>query len=112
MKFQGIIFGYKINSFSYYENLVYATTLIKSQQLIRWQLILEEFGTNIQHIARVDKILYDRLIIFLSTSFKKYKHTKMKSQCCTDELFSMITYENNEDCFLLDLFNVQIEHQK
>ena len=38
-KFQVIIFGYEINVFPYYKNLVYAITLSESQRVMRWQLI-------------------------------------------------------------------------
>ena len=41
--------------------MVYAATLSESQRLIRWQLILEEFGPNIQNIAGVDNIVSDVL---------------------------------------------------
>ena len=35
-----------------------ATTLSESQQVMRWRLILEEFGpSNIQHIAKVDNMI-------------------------------------------------------
>ena len=43
-------FGYKINIFSCHKHLVYATTLSESQNFMRWRLIIEDFGTNIQHI--------------------------------------------------------------
>ena len=52
-QFRGILFGYSINVFSDHKNLVYAATLSESQRVMRWRLILEEFGPNIQHIAGV-----------------------------------------------------------
>ena len=45
-QFQGIIFGYEINIFSYHKNLVYAKNLSEYQRVMRWQLIIEEFGPN------------------------------------------------------------------
>ena len=71
-KFLGILFGYEINVLSYHKNLVYAATLSESQRVIRWQIILEEFGPNIQHIAGVDNIVADTLSIFPSTPSDKY----------------------------------------
>ena len=54
-QFRGILFGYPINSIfsGDHMNLVYyATTLIESQRVMRWRLILEEFGPNdIQHMS-------------------------------------------------------------
>ena len=49
-QFRGIIFGYEIKIFSYHKNMVYAATLSESQMVMCWQLIIEEFGPNIQHI--------------------------------------------------------------
>ena len=66
-QFRGIIFGYEINVFSDHKNLVYAATLSESQRVIRWRLILGEFGPNNQHIAGVDKIVADTLSRFPST---------------------------------------------
>ena len=54
--------------FSDNKNLVWATTLSESQNVIRWWIIIEEIGINIQHIDRVDNIVADTLIILPSTS--------------------------------------------
>ena len=59
--FQGILFGYEINVLLYHKNLVYAATLSESQRVMRWQIILEEFGPNIQHIAGFDNNVADML---------------------------------------------------
>ena len=61
-QFRGIIFGYEINVFSYHKNTVYAATLSESQRVMRRRLIIKDFGTNIQHIDRVDNIVADTLI--------------------------------------------------
>ena len=70
-QFRRIIFGYEINVFSYHKNLVYAANLSESQRVMLWRLILKEFGTNIQHIAVVDKIVADTLSILPSTPSNK-----------------------------------------
>ena len=45
-----------------HNNLVYAATVSESQRVMRWRLILEEFGPNIQHtIAGVDNVVADVL---------------------------------------------------
>ena len=46
-QFQVILFGYEIKLFSDHKILVYVATLSESQQVVHWQLILEEFGLNI-----------------------------------------------------------------
>jgi len=47
-QFRGILFGYEINVFSDHKILVYyAATVSESQRVMRWRLILKEFGPNI-----------------------------------------------------------------
>ena len=70
-QFRGIIFSYEINVFSNHKNLVYASTLSESQKSMRWGLILEEFGYNIQHIYGVDNIVADTLNKLPSTTVDK-----------------------------------------
>ena len=76
---RGIISGYEINVFLYHKNLVYAATLSESQRVMRWQLILEESGINIQHIYGVDNIVADTLSRFPSTPSDKYETCKRKA---------------------------------
>ena len=102
-QFQGILFGFEINIFPDHKNLVYAATLSESQMVMRWQLIFEEFGLNIQHIAGVDNIVADRLSRFPSTPSDKYKPYTRKAQCCVNKSFAFGRIENNEDCFQLNL---------
>ena len=80
-QFQVIIFGYEINSFSDHKNLVYAATLSESQRVMRWQLIIEEFGPNIQYKDGFDNIVADMLSILPSTPSNKYKPCTRKAHC-------------------------------
>ena len=50
-KSRRILFGYEINVVSDNKILVYAATLSESQRVMRWRLIIEEFGPKIQHIV-------------------------------------------------------------
>ena len=59
--------------------MVYTATLSESPHFICWRLILEDFGTNIQHISGVDNIVYDTLSILPSTYFDKYDHITKKA---------------------------------
>ena len=70
------------------------------------------FYSNIQHISGVDSIIADMLSTFTSTSVDKYNPSTMKAQCCANKLVTIGREENNEDCFPLDLLNVQREQQK
>ena len=60
--------------------MVRATTLSGYQRVMLWQLILEDFGTSIQHIAGVDNIVADTLGRLPSTSINKYEPYKGKDQ--------------------------------
>ena len=84
-----IIFDYEINVFSYHKNLVYAATLSESQSAMRCQLILEEFGPNIQHISGVDNIVSDTLSILPSTPSYKNQPCTRKDQCRLNKLFAI-----------------------
>ena len=79
---------------------------------MRWSLIIEEFGPNIQHIAGVDNIVADTLSGLPYTSINKYKPNTRKDQCRTNKLFAISRAENNKDCSSLNLLNVQREQQK
>ena len=96
-QFQGILFGYEINVFSYHNNMVYAATLSEYQRVMRWRLMLEEFGPNIHHIAGVDNIVSDTISRLPSTTSDKYEPCTRKSRCCMNKLFSIGRVENNED---------------
>ena len=74
---------------------------------MRWRLIIEEFGTNIQHIAGIDNIWSDMISRLLSTSVNKYESSTSMSQCCASKLLEIGKGENNEDYFLPNIMNVQ-----
>ena len=106
-QFRGIIFGYEINIFSDHKNLVYAAKMSESQRMMCWRLILEDFGTTIQHIAGVDNIVADTLNRLLSTPSNKKELCTRKDQCRANKLFTIVREENNEHCFLLNVLIVQ-----
>ena len=60
-EFRNILFGYKINVYSDHKNLVHATTMSQSQRVMRWRLILEEFGPDIKHIKGEDNTVADAI---------------------------------------------------
>ena len=109
-QFKGILFGYEINVFSDHKNLVYEATLSQSQRVMRWRLILEEFGPNIQHIAGLDNVVADTLSRLPSAN------TDEKDSPCTpldshqaNELFAL---DNETESFPLSLSLVHREQQK
>ena len=46
-EFRNILFGYEIIVHSDHKNLVHAATISQSQRVMRWRMILEEFGPDI-----------------------------------------------------------------
>ena len=92
--------------------MIYASTLSEYQQVMRWKLAIEQFGTKIQHVAEVENIVSDMLSRLPSTSVKNYEPSTFKAQCHANELLSIGREENNEDFPLLNILNVQIEEQK
>ena len=108
-QFGGIILGYEINLLLDHKNLVYAATLSESQRVMRWRLILEEFGPNIQHIVVVDNIVSDNLSILPSTHSNKYDTCTRKAHSRANESFALGRIEINEDYLSLNLLIVQRE---
>ena len=60
-EFRNILFGYPIQVFSDHKNLVHAATMSQSQRVMRWRLILEEFGPDIKHIKGEDNVVADTI---------------------------------------------------
>ena len=92
--------------------MVYATTLNESQKVMRWQLILEGFGPNIQHISGVDNIVPATLSILSYTSVKKYEPITIKDQRRSYELFAIGEKKYNKEHFSINILNMQREQQK
>ena len=89
--------------------MVYTATLSESRRVMCCQLVIEDFGPNIQHIAGVENIVADMLSILLSISINKYEPRTRKAQCHANDLFVISRSENNQYCFPLNILNVQIE---
>ena len=81
----------------------------ESQRVMRWRLILEEFGPNIQHIDVVDNIVADKLSRLPSTHSNKYNTCTRKAHSRANESFTLGRIENNENYLLLNLLIVQRE---
>ena len=62
---------------------------------MRWRLILEEFGTNIQNIAGVDNIVADTLSRLPYTPSKKYEPCTSKAKFHANGLFKIVRVEKN-----------------
>ena len=81
-------------------------TLSESQKVMRWRIILRDFGPNIQNIAGVDNIASDTLSRLPFMPRDKYKTCKRKSQCRANDLFTLASIGNNKYCFQLNILIV------
>ena len=77
--------------------MVYDATLSESQRVMRWRLILEEFGPNIHNIAGFDNIVADTLSRLPSTPSNKNEPCTRKAQCLANYLFAIFREENNDN---------------
>ena len=60
-EFRNILLGHKIKVYTDHKNLVHETTLMSSQRVMRWRLLLEEYGPDIVYIKGTDNIIADAL---------------------------------------------------
>ena len=67
-EFRNILFGYQIWVYSDHKKLVHAATVSQSQRVMRWRLILKEFGPDIKHISGEDNVVVDAISRFPTTN--------------------------------------------
>jgi len=78
---------------------------------MRWRLILEEFGPNIQHIAGVDNIVADTLSRLPSANIERDDPSTSQGQFRANEFFAF-NAQAVDDGFPLALLTVQQEQNK
>ena len=93
----------KKNLYSYHKNLVYASTQSDYQILMRWWLILEEFGPIINHIYGVDNILADILSRFPYTTVNQYENRTTRYLSQPNKLLTTRVEQTVDDGYSLDL---------
>ena len=59
----------------------------ESKRVMCWQLILKEFGPNIQNIARVDYMVSDTLSRLLYEPNDQDDSSNIRDQCGVNEIF-------------------------
>ena len=112
-EFRNILFGYKIRVYSDHKNLVHAATMSQSQRVMRWRLILEEYGPDIMHIKGEDNIVADA-ISRLPTANNDQREPCTEAQ---DQLSKTLTEREmlileDDEPFPLNLSQVQRIQQK
>ena len=107
-EFRNILFGYPIRVYSDHKNLVHSATISQSQRVMRWRLILEEFGPDIRHIKGEDNIVADA-ISRLPTASQDPSENRTESHDLS-EAAECLPLENEEG-FPLLLSNVRKRQQ-
>ena len=79
---------------------------------MRCKLILDEFGTNIQHIAWLDKILADMLNILKYASINQVVLITSRYQGLAKFLFTASVVQKTEECSPLYILISQREQHK
>ena len=67
--------------------MIYNDTQSESQIVMRWRIILEDFGPNIKHIAGVDDIVADTLIRLLYAKKQQEDPITIQAKNCAGKLF-------------------------
>ena len=60
-EYKNILFGHEITVYTDHKNLVHETVLMLSERVMRWRLLLEEYGPTFIHIKSEKNIVADAL---------------------------------------------------
>ena len=114
-EFRNILFGYPIEVYSDHKNLVNAATVSQSQRVMRWRMILEEFGPNIRHIKGEDNIVADAISRLPTASQDPSEHSTevlgLQNEMFLTQYESMVLDDSDEG-FPLELSKVRKTQQK
>ena len=92
-------------------SFVYKATLSDSQRVMRWHLLLEEFGSHIRHIAGVDNIVANTLSCVKSSNVEEDKNEPSEKQML-QELYVAIKIQSIQADFPLEKGLIHNEQQK
>ena len=105
-KFCGIIFGYRINTYSDHKNLVHSKNQSEYQIVMRWWLILKYFEPNIQHINVVDNMVADTISRLTYTTIDLDEPITNRARIWANELFATRVEQTVDDRYPLYLASV------
>lgn len=60
-EYRSILYGHKINVYTDHKNLTHSNTQTVSQRIMRWRLVIEEFGVNLIYIKGDHNVAADAL---------------------------------------------------
>ena len=106
-QFRNIVFGYEVIVYSDHKNLVHAATVSESQRVMRWRLLLEEYGPDIRHISGVENVVADAISRLPMAQNDENESSTSKIQRQMNEMFNLEQDESNDNGFPLQLSEVQ-----
>ena len=92
-QFRNILFRHVSHIYPDHKNLAYKATLSESQRVMRWRLILEEFGPHIHHVAGVENIIANTLSRVKSSNVEEDKDESPKKRML-QELYAAIKIQS------------------
>ena len=110
-QFCNILFGYEIHVYSDHKNLVHEATLSVSQRVMRWRLLLKEFGLHIHHIAGVDNIVANTLSCVKSSNIGE-DEKESSEKWMLQELYAAMKIQSIQAEFPLEKGFICNEQQK
>jgi hypothetical protein len=88
-EFKNILLGYEIEIWTDHKNLVHETTLMSSDRVMRWRLIIEEYGPIIKYIPGESNVVADALTMLpMNPAPEEQTHNQLQarmSQVCNKE---------------------------
>jgi len=78
----------------------------KGLTVMRWRLILEQFGPNIQHIAAMDNVVADMLSQLLLANLDHDKLEPSNAQCHANDFISVKAKSTSDEVSPLMLSKV------
>ena len=108
-QYRNILQGYPIEVFTDHKNLMYTGTLSESQRVMRWRMILEEFGPTIHHLAGADNVVADALSRLLSNRLESTEGPSSVPDGAdeTKEMFATTRREAEDTTFPLAKYKIQ-----
>ena len=100
--------------FTDHKNLMYTGTLSESQRVMRWRMILEEFGPTIHHLAGADNVVADALSRLLSNRLESTEGPSSAPDVAeeTKEMFATTRREAEDTTFPLAKYKIQNAQNK
>jgi len=110
-EFRNILLGYKIKVYTDHKNLTYKN--FNTKRVIRWRLLIEEYGADLSYIKGENNIVADtlsRLDLLPEKELESYHHGTLLQLFTNDTIKDM--KENKNDIYPLCFKTLEVEQNK